>query len=153
MELYNLAEHYNYGDLTFKMIRDRLVIGIQDASLLQWLQLDSKLTLKKAKKLVQQCEVIGTGVAATWSNVEWPGQTAPNYDIRRPWQHNSKFKQRQFNSKPYLHCVKGQHPRRNVPLGMQSAIPARKQKIGYYGACYLMKIDKVSSDHCYAMWQ
>ena len=30
MELYTLAENCNYGDLTSEMMRDRLVVGIQD---------------------------------------------------------------------------------------------------------------------------
>ena len=46
VELYNLAEHCNYGTLTSEMICDRLVVGIQDASLSQRLQLDPELTLE-----------------------------------------------------------------------------------------------------------
>ena len=36
------------------MIRDRLVVGIRDAALSQQLQMDSGLTLEKAKKTVHQ---------------------------------------------------------------------------------------------------
>ena len=38
MELYTLAENCNYGDLTSEMMRDRLVVGIQDETLSQKLQ-------------------------------------------------------------------------------------------------------------------
>ena len=58
MELYTLAEHCNYGDMTDEMIRDRLVVGIQDAALSQLLQLDAELTLEKAKKRVRQREAV-----------------------------------------------------------------------------------------------
>jgi len=40
------------------MIRDRLVVGIQDLSLSEHLQLDPELTLEKAKKLVRQLEAV-----------------------------------------------------------------------------------------------
>ena len=54
VELYNLVEHCNYGDLKSEMIRDRLVIGILDQTLLECLQLDPDLTLEKAKQIVFQ---------------------------------------------------------------------------------------------------
>jgi len=50
MELYTLAKNCNYGDMTDEMIRDWLVVGIQDTALSQQLQLDADLTLEKAKK-------------------------------------------------------------------------------------------------------
>ena len=58
VELYNLAEHCNYGTFTSEMIIDRLIVGIQDASLSQRLQLDPELTLEKAKKIVHQLEAV-----------------------------------------------------------------------------------------------
>ena len=58
MELYTLAEHCNYGDMTDEMIRDRLVVGVQDATLSQLLQLDAELTLEKAKKWARQREAV-----------------------------------------------------------------------------------------------
>ena len=41
------------------MIRDRLVVGIQDAALSQQLQLDPELTLEKAKMRIRQREAVG----------------------------------------------------------------------------------------------
>ena len=40
------------------MIRDRIVVGICDASLAEKLQLDSELTLTKAVTLVRQAEAV-----------------------------------------------------------------------------------------------
>ena len=58
VELYNLAEHCNYGNLKSEMISDRLVVAIQDLSLSERLQVDPELTLEKAKKLVRQHEAV-----------------------------------------------------------------------------------------------
>ena len=58
IELYNLSEFCNYGELTSEMIRDRLVIGIRDRHLSEHLQLDSELTLEKAKKAIRQHEAV-----------------------------------------------------------------------------------------------
>ena len=58
IELYNLVEHCNYRDLKSEMIRDRLVVGIQDLALSEHLQLDPELTLEKAKTLLRQRETI-----------------------------------------------------------------------------------------------
>ena len=53
VELYNLVEFCNYN-LASEMIRDRLVVGIRDRHLSKRLQLDSELTLEKAKKAIRQ---------------------------------------------------------------------------------------------------
>ena len=45
--LYRLAEHCNYRDLHYEMIRDWIVVGLQDSSLSERLQTDSELTLDK----------------------------------------------------------------------------------------------------------
>ena len=52
MALYTLAANCNYGTLEAEMICDRLVVGIQDTSLLDGLQLDPDLMLEKAKKAI-----------------------------------------------------------------------------------------------------
>ena len=56
--VYRLAETCEYGELTSQMIRDRLVVSIQDISLSECMQMDANLTLEKAEKLVRQCEAI-----------------------------------------------------------------------------------------------
>ena len=56
--LYNLAESCSYAELKDKMIRDMLVVGIQDMALSEKLQLDTELTLEKAKKVIRQREAV-----------------------------------------------------------------------------------------------
>lgn len=58
MELYRLSENCEYGDMTDDMIRDHLVVGIRDTSLSQQLQIDSELTLEKAKQRIRQQEAV-----------------------------------------------------------------------------------------------
>ena len=48
--LYNLAVDYNFGELKDELIRDRIVVGIRDASLSERLQMDPELTLEKSKQ-------------------------------------------------------------------------------------------------------
>ena len=57
-DLYFLVEHCNYKDFQDEMIRDRLVVGLRDATLSEKLQLDSKLTLEKAVMKVRQAEAV-----------------------------------------------------------------------------------------------
>ena len=54
--LFCLAEHCEYGALHDEMIRDRIVVGIVDSALSLKLQLDAKLTLKKAIDAARQSE-------------------------------------------------------------------------------------------------
>ena len=58
MELYKLAEDYEYGTMKEEMIHNRLVVGIRDTVLSEWLQLDPKLTLESPKKAVHQREAV-----------------------------------------------------------------------------------------------
>ena len=57
-DLYRLAETCEYGNLTPQMIRDQLVVGILDLKLLECLQMDPNLTLKKAKMLIRPSEAV-----------------------------------------------------------------------------------------------
>ena len=55
-DLYALDEHCGYNALHNEMIRDRLVVGLRDASLSEMLQLDAELTLDKVVSHVCQHE-------------------------------------------------------------------------------------------------
>ncbi len=55
-DVHRLAEHCNYGVLREEMIRDRIVVGIRDAKLLEKLQLNPKLDLATAMTQVRQHE-------------------------------------------------------------------------------------------------
>ena len=57
-DLYSLAEHCGHTNLHDEMIRDRLMVGLQDASLSEKLQLDPDLTLDKAVNKVHPNEAV-----------------------------------------------------------------------------------------------
>ena len=56
--LHCLAEYCGYGELHDEVIRDRLVMGLCDASLSERLQLDADLTLEKAITAARQSEAV-----------------------------------------------------------------------------------------------
>ena len=56
--LYSLVETCEYGTLRDEMLRDRIVVGIQDSAMSEKLQLDPELTLEKTKRLVRQKEAV-----------------------------------------------------------------------------------------------
>ena len=58
VELYNMVEHCNYGDLKSEMIQDHHIVGILSKFLFERLKLNLDLTLEKAKKMVCHCEAV-----------------------------------------------------------------------------------------------
>ena len=54
--LFNLAEHCNFGVLREELIRDRIVVGIRDKAMSEKLQLEADLTLEKAVNFARQKE-------------------------------------------------------------------------------------------------
>ena len=56
--LYGLVEHCEYGELRNEMIRDRIIVGLTDASLAEKLQLDPELTLETAITKARQSEMV-----------------------------------------------------------------------------------------------
>ena len=54
--LHRLARGCEYGEITEELIHDGLVVGIRDESLSEQLQIESNLTLEKAKKFIRQRE-------------------------------------------------------------------------------------------------
>ena len=58
MSLYCLVEHCGYGEMQNEMIRDRIVVGIQDAALSEKPQLVADLSLESAIAKVRQSELI-----------------------------------------------------------------------------------------------
>ena len=57
-ELYCLTEHCQFGALKEELIRDHIVVGLQNECLSEKLQLSSNLTLEKAINLVRQSESV-----------------------------------------------------------------------------------------------
>jgi predicted aspartyl protease len=56
--LYTLVEHCDYGALRDELIRDRIVVGIQDKSLSEKMQTTDDLTLTKAITMARQKECV-----------------------------------------------------------------------------------------------
>ena len=56
--LYSLPENCEFGPMKDELLIDLLVIGINDATLPERLQIDRTLTLNKAKKLACQKEAV-----------------------------------------------------------------------------------------------
>ena len=57
-DLFSLVEHCGYGQLHDEMVRDRLVVGLLDTSLLEKMQLDLELTLDKALAMAWHSEAV-----------------------------------------------------------------------------------------------
>lgn len=57
-DLYSLVEHCSYEILQDEMVRDRIVVGLQNAKLSEKLQLDPALTLEKAVNEARQSEAV-----------------------------------------------------------------------------------------------
>ena len=55
-DLLCLAKHYSFRELCSEMIRDRLEVGLHNASLSEKMQLDTELTLNKALAMACQTE-------------------------------------------------------------------------------------------------
>ena len=155
MELYNLSENCDYGDLKDEMIRDRLVVGIRDAVLSQQLQLDADLNLEKAKKKIRQREAVGEqqkelkGAAETLSLEE--------VRSRKPWKGNTKrqyahsIRDRDGKPKTALtkkmctRCGKGPHSWDKCPA--KEATCHRCKKKGHYSSqCFTKQVSEVASE-------
>ena len=57
-DLFSLVEHCGYGPLRDEMVRDRLVVGLLDASLSEKMQLDPELTLDKVLSMAWHSEAV-----------------------------------------------------------------------------------------------
>ena len=57
-DLYCLSEHCEFGALREELIRDRIVVGLQDVKLSEKLQMDSSLTLQTAINKARQNESV-----------------------------------------------------------------------------------------------
>ena len=58
--LYALAKYCQYGELQDELIRDRIVVGIQDAQLSEKMQMEPELTLERTVTLACQSECVKT---------------------------------------------------------------------------------------------
>ena len=83
LSTHQLAWGCQYGKVTEELICDRLVISTRDESLSEQLQIESDLTLEKAKKLVRQREAIQQqqstlkGNKGAWTTTGKPQKRVP----------------------------------------------------------------------------
>ena len=138
------------------MIRDRLVVGICDRHLSECLQLDSELTLEKAKRVIrqsgavqgQQHELKGatTELSSSLDKLQTGYKKPQNSHGRRPQSETGK-KGRQPNnsSKSCTRCGKGPHARDKCPA--KEAICHRCKRKGHFMSCCLSKsVSEVSQE-------
>ena len=154
-ELYTLAENCNYDEFRDEMIRDRLVVGIRDATLSQQLQLDAELTLERAKTKIRQREAVGEqqkelktsgGNSADLEHFHSQRRSMPiNRRQRRP-MHSRGDRNGQAKdtpaSKPCTRCGRKAHPREQCPA--RDAICYSCNKKGHFGAQCLTKRKQVA---------
>ena len=152
--LYNLVETCNYGNLKEEMLRDRLVVGIRDATLSEKLQMNPDLTLEIAKREIrlkeavqsQQKELQGDTPAAMQAMMskKWP---------RRSGACGKKEEQSQkkgYQYKPRLspqcsRCGNARHPLEKCPA--KGVVCNNCGKRGHFGKhCFSKKKAKSAGE-------
>ena len=131
--LYSLAADCEFGVLKEQLIRDRIVVGIRDSSLSAKLQMDSELTLDKAKRLVRQQEAV-RGQQAILSKPDGETTFTSRKPLKRPA--NSRSLRPQTRPQPVnrsqkcSYCGKGPHPKQSCPA--KEVICHKCKKKGHY---------------------
>jgi len=143
--LYNLAENCNYGTLKSEMIRNRLVIGLQDLALSEKLQLDTELTLEKAKKTIRQQEAIqeqqGLLISDCSSNPTHTTVDAVQASQQTKKPHKAagaKKPEGRSSPKRRTRCGKGSHKRDKCSA--RKAICHKCQRKGHYSSQCFTKL-------------
>ena len=132
------------------MIRDRLVVGIRDRHLSERLQLDSELTLEKAKRAIrqsgavqgQQHELKGATTEPSSSLDKLQAnykktQNSHGAPRRLQLERGKKGRQPNNSSKPCTRCGRGPHARDKCPA--KDAVCHRWKRKGHFMSCCLTK--------------
>jgi len=133
--LYSLAADCDFGGLKEQLIRDRIVVGIRDSSLSAKLQMDSELTLEKAKRLVRQQEAV-RGQQAILSKQD--GETPVNAltsrkPLKRPANSRGLRPPQPLNrGQKCSYCGKGPHPKQSCPA--REVVCHKCKKKGHYSS-------------------
>lgn len=155
-DLYNLARYCNFGVLKDELIRDRIVVGIDNRELSEKMQLGPKLTLEKATNLARQRETIKQqqtilDVGFKYSQVEVDGivkgksrrkkdgsSEKDKYKVKSP--KNSKAKTP--SEKKCQRCLDNFHPKKICPARLSEC--RKCSKIGHWAqACRRSKPRKI----------
>ena len=140
--LYSLTENCVYGELRDE-IRDRIVVGIRNRSLSDRLQIESDLTLEKAKTLVRQREAVQEQQALLRNGPKQElavdfVKRGPPFKKKVPYQTAPKGSQSSDSSKQCSRCGKGPHPRQSCPA--RDAVCHNCKKKGHYSSqCFSAK--------------
>ncbi|XP_014877529.1 uncharacterized protein LOC106939594 [Poecilia latipinna] len=124
--LYALAEHCSYGALHDELIRDRLVVGLQDKRLSERMQLDPDLTLEKAINSARQSEEVKRQQSCLRTDTR--SETENGKSVDRVYKSSGKHPKSKYQSKPHTsatnkreisQCFKcgssPSHPKRDCP--------------------------------------
>ncbi|XP_061926289.1 uncharacterized protein K02A2.6-like [Entelurus aequoreus] len=142
--VHKLAEHCNYRDLKEELIRDRIVVGINDRRLSEQLQMDSELTLVKTIQRVRQSETVKKQQTLMY-NTAGEGDSKINLDAvqtrfqrlgKKPQHSNKGQRSDTQGEKECGRCGKGRrHAWKDCPA---KDVECRKcRKIGHYAvACF-----------------
>ena len=128
-DLHVLAEHCGYGPLHDEMIRDRLVVGLQDARHPEKLQLDADLALAKALTQARQYEAVKEqqGVVR--------GESQPNADAVQARRQTYRGNLEQSRRHHYTH-----HPRSLLQLKCPAPGVVEHPHMGVTAAWHRMHI-------------
>ena len=147
MELYRLSENCDYGEMRDDMIRDRLVVGIRDASLSQQLQLDADLNLEKTKQKIRHREAVSEqqrelkGASLEHTSLETVRFRKP----KRETPTERRGKQNVANTSPVCRrCGTSQHPRSKCPA--KDAVCHHCKKKGHYSSqCFSKQAAEITT--------
>ncbi|UYV84695.1 hypothetical protein LAZ67_X003121 [Cordylochernes scorpioides] len=155
--LHKMADTCNYGSLKEEMIRDRIVVGVENLQLSEKLQLEPNLTLERAIQAACQTECVKQQQTSLRSTTT---QDA-NVDQLPPRRFNSTLgkkdasKKNKFQkwSKPeksvFIRCVASKfHPYKDCPA---KEVKCHKcKKVGHLGkVCYIKIVGRVTQGDDY----
>ena len=141
--LHQLADGCEYDDIKEEMIRDRLVVGIRDKAMSEHLQMESKLTLDKAIKLIRQREAVQQqqdilkGSNETLETINARSKVKSRIQRRLVPFSQQVTRQPVQKAKLCRRCGKSSHPRQSCPA--KDATCFRCNRKGHYGSQCLSK--------------
>ena len=154
-DVHHLAESCEFGTLKKELIRDRIVVGIQDTTLSERLQMEPNLTLDKAKKLVRQRDAVreqGTVLKGTVKEETLLEDIQPGDSNRRKqfprWRQSSQKRtpSRQQSSGPSCRrCGRESHPFQQCPARDATCFKCNRR--GHFGKqCMARTVAEVADD-------